>query len=69
MVVSVFSIILGLSIAVLVLQFRLKIFVWDVYWFGAGIAILSSVLVFGFGALYLFQKLKIQPAQLLKESA
>jgi hypothetical protein len=43
--------------------------VWDVYWFGAGIAILSSVLIFGFGALYLFQKLKIQPAQLLKESA
>lgn len=68
-VVSIFSIALGLSIAALVLQVRLKIFEWDVYWLGVAAALLSSVIVFGLGALYLFQKLKIQPAQLLKESA
>ena len=68
-VVSAFSIALGLTIAALVLQMRLKIYEWDVYWIGVLIAVISSALVFGLGALYLFQKLKIQPAQLLKESA
>ncbi|WP_233267355.1 ABC transporter permease [Paraglaciecola sp. L3A3] len=69
LVVSAFSIALGLTIAALVLQFRLKVFMFDVYWLGAAVAIISSVIVFGLGALYLFQKLKIQPAQLLKEGA
>lgn len=68
-IVSVFSIILGLTIAVLVLQVRLKIFAWDIYWLGAAVAIISSAIVFGLGALYLFKKLTLQPAQLLKESA
>lgn len=68
-VVSVFSIALGLSIAALVLQVQLKITEWDIYWVGVAVALLSSALVFGLGALYLFQKLKIQPAQLLKEGA
>lgn len=67
-VVSTFSIVLGLIIATLVLQVRLKVFAWDVYWLGAAVAIGSSAIVFGLGALYLFQKLKIQPARLLKES-
>ncbi|WP_371193844.1 ABC transporter permease [Glaciecola sp. SC05] len=67
-VVSVFSIALGLMIAALVLQVRLKIYEWDVYWLGAAVALVSSVIVFGLGALYLFQRLKIQPAQLLKET-
>jgi putative ABC transport system permease protein len=68
-VVSAFSIILGLSIAALVLQLRLKMFETDVYWLGAAVAILSSAIVFSLGALYLFQRLKIQPAQLLRESS
>lgn len=67
-VVSLFSIVLGLIIATLVLQVRLKIFAWDMYWLGAAVAIGSSALVFGLGALYLFQKLNIQPARLLRES-
>ena len=66
-VVSVFSILLGLSIALSVLKFRLKIEALDVYAYGALLAIASSVFVFSLGAFYLFQKLKIQPAQLLKE--
>ena len=69
LVVSAFSIILGLLIAALVLQVRLKVFMWDVYWFGVAIALVSSTIVFTAGALYLFQRLKIQPAQLLKEAA
>ncbi len=69
LVVSAFSIALGLTIAALVLQFRLKVFMFDVYWLGAAVALISSAIVFGLGALYLFQKLKIQPAQLLKEGA
>ncbi|MDT0595007.1 ABC transporter permease [Glaciecola petra] len=68
-VVSLFSIILGLIIATLVLQVRLKVFAWDIYWMGMAVACISSVIVFSLGALYLFQKLKIQPAQLLKESS
>jgi putative ABC transport system permease protein len=66
-VVSVFSIALGLLIAALVLQLRLKIYAFDVYWLGAGLAIGASILVFGFGALYLFKKLGIVPAKLLRE--
>nr|WP_250884019.1 FtsX-like permease family protein [Glaciecola sp. XM2] len=68
-VVSSFSVVLGLTIATLVLQVRLKLFAWDVYWLGITVAILSSLIVFALGALYLFQKLKIQPAQLLRESS
>jgi putative ABC transport system permease protein len=68
LVVSLFSIALGLTIAALVLQVQLKLAAWDVYWLGVVVALISSTIVFGLGALYLFQKLKIQPAQLLKES-
>jgi putative ABC transport system permease protein len=67
-VVSLFSIALGLTIATLVLHVQLKLAAWDVYWLGVAVALISSTVVFGLGALYLFQKLKIQPAQLLKES-
>ena len=67
-VVSAFSIALGLGIATLVLQVQLKLFALDLYWLGVAVALMSSALVFGIGALYLFQRLKIQPAQLLKES-
>ena len=67
-VVSAFSVVLGLGIAALVLQLRLKLFETDVYWLGAAVAIISSAIVFTLGALYLFQRLKIQPAQLLRES-
>jgi putative ABC transport system permease protein len=66
-VVSVFSTVLGLTIAALVLQVQLKVFAWDIYWFGIVVAIAASALVFGIGALYLFQRLKIQPSKLLKE--
>ncbi|MFC4698907.1 ABC transporter permease [Glaciecola siphonariae] len=69
LVVSAFSILLGLSIAAIVLRLQLKIYAWDIYWAGAGLAIASSLLVFSLGALYLFQRLNIQPAQLLKEAA
>lgn len=68
-VVSAFSITLGLTIAALVLQVRLKVFEWDVYWLGVAVALLSSAIVFGLGALYLFQKLKLQPARLLREGS
>lgn len=68
-VVSAFSVVLGLGIAALVLQLRLKMFETDVYWLGAAVAIISSAIVFTLGALYLFQRLKIQPAQLLRESS
>jgi putative ABC transport system permease protein len=66
-VVSVFSIALGLLIAALVLQLRLKVYAFDVYWLGVGLAIGASILVFGLGALYLFKKLGIVPAKLLRE--
>jgi putative ABC transport system permease protein len=68
-VVSGFSVVLGLGIAALVLQLRLKMFETDVYWLGAAVAIISSAIVFTLGALYLFQRLKIQPAHLLRESS
>ncbi|WP_026374600.1 ABC transporter permease [Aestuariibacter salexigens] len=68
-IVSAFSILLGLSIAWLVLHLRLKIFVLDVYWIGVAVAVVSSALVFGAGAVYLFKQLTIQPARLLKETA
>ena len=67
-VVSAFSILLGLFIAALVLNVQLKLYAWDVYLLGVVVALLSSVIVFGLGALYLFHRLKIQPAKLLKES-
>jgi putative ABC transport system permease protein len=46
---------------------QLKITAWDVYWLGVAVALKSSAIVFGVGALYLFRRLKIQAAQLLKE--
>lgn len=67
-VVSVFSIVLGLIIATLVLQVQLKIIAWDLYWLGALVAITASMLVFSLGALYLFQRLSIRPASLLRET-
>lgn len=66
-VVSGFSIVLGLMIATLVLTIQLKVVAWDIYWYGAVVAIVASAVVFGIGALYLFQRMKIQPSQLLKE--
>jgi putative ABC transport system permease protein len=68
-VVSIFSIALGLAIAALVLKVQLKLYVWDVYLLGVAVALISTAIVFGLGALYLFQRLKIQPAHLLKEPA
>jgi putative ABC transport system permease protein len=68
-VVSLFSIGLGLSIAALVLQFRLKVIALDVYWVGVFVAFIASVFVFTIGALYLFRRLKIQPSRLLREGS
>lgn len=68
-VVSVFSIALGLGIAALVLQVQLKIYELDVYWYGAILAFAASTLVFSIGAQYLSHGLKLQPAQLLKDRA
>ena len=67
-IVSVFSIVLGLSIAALILQLRLKIYTLDVYWLGVILAIAASALVFGLGARYLFQRLKLRPASLLRDA-
>ncbi|WP_395343848.1 ABC transporter permease [Ningiella sp. W23] len=68
-VVTLFSVALGLSIAFLVLNIQLKIFTLDAYWLGIMVSAFSSTLVFGAGALYLYRKLNISPAKLLKESS
>ncbi len=67
-IVSMFSIGLGLAIAALILQLRLKIFETDLYWLGVLLAFAASALIFGLGARYLFSRLSLQPASLLREA-
>lgn len=67
-VVTVFSTVLGLFIAALVLQARLKVYEWDLYWLGGVIALSASATIFSLAAWYLFRQLNIQPARLLQEA-
>ncbi|MDX1451685.1 MAG: FtsX-like permease family protein, partial [Oleiphilaceae bacterium] len=67
-IVGMFAMLLGNAIAALILQFRLKIYAWDVYSLGVIIAFGASALVFGLGAHYLCRRLRVQPATLLKEA-
>ena len=66
LVASLFAILLGSSIALPLLQWRLKLPSTDLLWLGALVAIGVSSLALGLGASYLLRRLRLRPAILLR---
>ena len=68
-ITALFATGLGSLIALLLLEFRLKLESTDLVWLGLITAIGASSLVFAIGANYLFRHLKISPSILLRDNS
>ncbi len=68
LITALFATGLGTAIALLLLEFRLKLESSDLIWLGLATATAASSLVFAIGANYLFRHLKISPAILLRDN-
>lgn len=67
-ITSVFAMLLGSTIALFLLEFRLKLESTDLIWLGFITAVAASSLVFALGAHYLFRHLSVNPAILLRDN-
>ena len=68
LITALFAMCLGTAIALLLLEFRLKLESTDLVWLGLLTAIGASSLVFVIGAKYLFRHLKVSPSILLRDN-
>lgn len=67
LVTSVFAVVLGSALALPLLHLRLKLPSGDLLWLGVVTAVVVSVMSLGLGAHYLFRRLRLTPAVLLRE--
>ncbi|MFT6907349.1 MAG: putative ABC transport system permease protein [Oleiphilaceae bacterium] len=67
-ITALFAMALGTTIALLLLEYRLKLESSDLIWLGLVTAITASTLVFSIGAKYLFSHLKVSPSILLRDN-
>ena len=67
LVTSAFAVVLGSMLAWPLLNLRLKVPSGDLLWLGVVTAMVVSVLSLGLGARYLFRRLRLTPAVLLRE--
>ena len=68
LITALFAMCLGTTIALLLLEFRLKLESTDLVWLGLVTAICASSLIFAIGASYLFRHLKVSPSILLRDN-
>ncbi|MGB1110969.1 MAG: ABC transporter permease, partial [Gammaproteobacteria bacterium] len=68
LITSLFAVALGSAIAWPLLEWRLKLPAQDLLWLGAAMAISVSVLSLSLGARYLFRRLRLNPAVLLRDA-
>ena len=68
LVTASFSLLHGASIALPLLEIRMKLPSVDLLWVGAITAIGVSVFALGLGAQYLLRRLRLRPALLLKDA-
>jgi putative ABC transport system permease protein len=68
LITALFAMGLGTAIALLLLEYRLKLESSDLIWLGLVTSMTASTLVFSIGAKYLFSHLKVSPSILLRDN-
>ncbi len=67
-VIALFASLLGSGVALAILEYRLKLDAGNLLWLGPALAYSVSIAIFMLGARYIIQHLKINPAQLLRDT-